>query len=95
MNLKELHPRKNLISSVSLFRCREGEIIALQILGDQELNVHALDIPVLLVCTTGELVVRSDNGIEVLLTQSDYFTMDSNVSHRLTALEKSNLLLIR
>ena len=95
MNLKELHPRTNLISSVSFFHCREGEITALQILGNQQLNIHALEIPALLICLAGELVIKTEKGTEEILMQSDYHKMDPKIGHKLTALENCNLLLIR
>lgn len=95
MNIKELHPRTNKISLVSFFHCKEGEIIALQILGHQQLNVDPLEIPALLICVAGEFVIRGENGTEVILNQSDYFKMDPWISYQLAALKNSNLIMIR
>lgn len=95
MNIKELHPRTNKISLVSLFHCKEGEIIALQILGHQQLNVDPLEIPALLICLGGEFVIRGENAIKVNLVQSDYFKMDPWIGYQLAALENSNLIMIR
>ena len=95
MNIKNLHQDTKAISTASLFKTTEGNIIAVQILANEQLKEHITKVPALLLCLTGEVIFENENGIKLTLTIGDYVNIEPNVKHWVNAISTSNLILIK
>lgn len=95
MNLKELHPETKGVQTNMMFPAKDGKVISLQILKDNQLEEHTTPIPALLVCVNGEVVFEDEKGILTILLSGDYVKIEPNIKHRVNAKIDSNLLLIK
>lgn len=95
MNLKELHPETKGVQTNMMFPAKEGKVISLQILKDNQLKEHLSMVPALLVCVKGEVVFEDEKGGSITLLSGDYVNIQPNVKHWVNAKIDSNLLLIK
>lgn len=95
MNLKELHPETKGVQTNMMFPAKDGKVISLQILKDNQLKEHLSMVPALLVCVKGEVVFEDEKGISTTLLSGDYVKIEPNIKHRVNAKIDSNLLLIK
>lgn len=95
MNIKDLHQDTKAISTASLFKTTEGNVISIQILADEQLKEHITKVPALLICLTGEAIFDNENGIKLTLTTGDYVNIEPNTKHWINAISTSNLILIK
>lgn len=95
MNLKQLHPEAKGVQTNMMFPAKDGKVISLQILKDNQLKEHTTAVPALLVCVSGEVVFEDEKGISITLLSGDYVKIEPNVKHWVNAKIDSNLLLIK
>ena len=95
INLKELHPDTKGVQTNMMFTAKEGKVVSLQILKDNQLKEHITQVPALLVCVKGEVVFQDEKGVSITLNSGDYVKIEPNVKHKVDAKVDSNLLLIK
>lgn len=95
MNLKQLHPEAKGVQTNMMFPAKDGKVISLQILKDNQLKEHTTAVPALLVCVNGEVVFEDEKGQSIALKSGDYVKIEPNVKHWVNAKTDSNLLLIK
>ena len=95
MNLKQLHPDTKGVQTNMMFPAKEGKVISLQILKDNQLKEHTTPVPALLVCVNGDVVFEDEKGQSISLLSGDYVKIEPNVKHWINAKIDSNLLLIK
>lgn len=95
MNLKQLHPEPKGVQTNMMFPAKDGKVISLQILKDNQLKEHLSTVPALLVCVQGEVIFEDEKGISIALLSGDYVNVLPNVKHWVNAKIDSNLLLIK
>ena len=95
MNIKDLHQDMKAISTASLFKTMEGNVISIQILADKQLIEHITRVPAILLCLTGQAIFENENGIKHKLTTGDYVNIEPNTKHWINAISTSNLILIK
>jgi quercetin dioxygenase-like cupin family protein len=95
MNVTELHPGENPVSAISIFQCRDGGITSLQILPNQFTEIQFPEIPSIIICLTGKVMVTNDAGAMQMMIPGDFFKLAAGVNHSVSAMLHSNLLLIR
>lgn len=81
MNLKELHPETKGVQTNMMFSAKEGKVISLQILKDNQLKQHLSMVPALLVCVKGEVVFEDEKWVSITLLSGDYINIQPNVKH--------------
>lgn len=95
MNIKDLHQDTKAISTASLFKTTESNVISIQILAGEQLKEHITKVPALLFCLTGEAIFEDENGIKLTLTTGDYVNIEPNIKHWIDAKTTSNLILVK
>lgn len=95
MNLKQLHPEAKGVQTHMMFPAKDGKVISLQILKDNQLKEHTTAVPALLVCVQGEVIFEDEKGSSITLLSGDYVNIQPNVKHWVNAKIDSNLLLIK
>ena len=95
MNIKDLHNHSKEISTVSLFKTVEGNVISLQILGNEQLKEHITKVPALLLCITGEAIFENEKGDKYILTSGDYVNIEPLIKHWVNAKSTCNFILIK
>ena len=95
MNLEELHQVEKEVSAQKLFSSEIGTSTAILIQKDGKLKEHITKSPALLICIVGQVSYEDETGKRILLTSGDYFNIEPNVKHWLTASEKSHLILLK
>ena len=95
MNLKDQHPKEKGVETKMMFPAKDGKVISLQILKNQQLKEHTTPIPALLVCVKGKAVFEDEKGVSISLSSGDYVNIEPNVKHWVTAKTDANLLLIK
>ncbi len=93
--LSELNNNLKPVSTQLLFQPKEGKVISLQILKNQELAEHTTKIPALLVCVKGHAIYSEENSRKIELKTGTYINIPENIKHKVNAFEDSNLLLIK
>ena len=94
MHLSDIHSVNKTVSAKQLFK-GEGTLIALQIIGGQQLKEHTTKIPALLICVDGHVVYKDEQQREITLQQGDYMDIEPMVKHWVDAVVDSNLLLVK
>lgn len=94
MNLKDLHTEEKPLQTKKIFTAVEG-VISLQLKSGGLLKEHVTMIPALLVCVGGHVIFENEQGTKVILLSGDYVNIEANVKHWVTAMEDSNLILIK
>lgn len=94
MNIKDLHTKLKPVSAIPHFKAAEGNVTAIQILNNQLLKEHTTKMPALLVCVTGEVVLKMKRIKENLLP-GDYVHIEPMIQHSVKGIEDSQLLLIK
>lgn len=95
MNLKQLHTETKGVQTNMMFPAKDGKVISLQILKDNQLKEHTTPVPALLVCVSGKVVFEDEKGQSISLKSGDYIKIEPNVKHWVNAKTDSNLLLIK
>lgn len=95
MNIQELHINKKSVSLVPFFNGDEGVVKALQIEENQELKEHVTKVPALLICIEGKVVFEDENGTKETILPGDYVRIPPQVKHKVNAILKSNLILVK
>lgn len=94
-SLSELNNSQKPVSTQVAFLTKEGKVISLQILKNQQLAEHTTKVPALLVCVKGYAIYSDENGKKVELKSGTYYNIPENIKHKVYALEDSNFLLIK
>lgn len=95
MNIKDLHQNTKAVSTSSIFKTTEGNVMSIQILAGEQLKEHISRVPALLLCITGETIFENEHGLKLTLTTGDYVHIEPQIKHWLNALSTSNLMLIK
>jgi len=95
MNIKDLHQEIKGISTASLLKTTECNVISVQILADEQLKEHITKEPALLLCLSGESIFENEIGMKLTLTTGDYVNIEPNIKHWITAKSTSNFILIK
>ena len=95
MNIHDLHTSEKPVSAVPFFKSEEGTVIALQIEGNEVLKEHITKVPALLICIEGEATFENEKGVKKILFPGNYVNIEAMVKHKVTAVSKSNLMLIK
>jgi len=95
MNIQELHSEHKPVSTVPLFNNKEGNVIALQIMKDEQLKAHTTPVPALLICILGKVAFENELGLKENLLPGDYINIAAGVSHWVKGVEKSQLVLVK
>ena len=95
MNIQELHSEHKPVSTVPLFNNKEGNVIALQIMKDEQLKAHMTPVPALLLCISGNVVFENELGIKEKLSPGDYINIAADVKHWVNGIEDSQLVLVK
>jgi quercetin dioxygenase-like cupin family protein len=95
MNIKELHTAQKPVSATSLFKSELGNATAIQILQNEKLKEHITKTPALLICVEGAVIFEDENGTKETLRNGDYINIEPMVKHWVTAIEQSQLVLIK
>ncbi|MBP6731720.1 MAG: hypothetical protein KA149_06665 [Chitinophagales bacterium] len=95
MNIKDLHQDTKAVSTASLFKTIEGNVISIQLLANQQLKEHITKVPALLLCLTGESIFENENGIKLTLSTGDYVNIEPNIKHWINGKSTSNFILIK
>ena len=94
MNIKDLHSHEKSVSAIPLFK-GEGTVTALQILKEEILKEHTTKISALLVCIIGEVIFENENGIKEIMKSGDYVNIAPMVTHWVTGVIDSHLVLVK
>jgi quercetin dioxygenase-like cupin family protein len=95
MNIKSLHTEDKPLQTTNMFTAAEGKVISIQIAASGVLKDHSTAVPALLICITGESVFENEQGITATLQPGDFVNIEPHIKHRVTAIENSNLLLVK
>lgn len=95
MNLKNNHSENKAVQTQLLFSTTEGKVISLQIATGEQLKEHLSKVPALLVCVSGNAIYKDEKEAVINLKSGDYVNIESDVKHRIDAIEESNFLLIK
>jgi len=95
MNIQHLHISEKSVSAIPFFKGGEGTATALQIEENQELKEHITKVPALLICIEGKAIFENEKGIKETLLPGDYVNIEPMVKHKVNAVLKSNLILIK
>ena len=95
MNIKDLHNDSHAISTISLFKTVEGNVVSLQILANEKLKEHITKVPAILLCITGEAIFENEKGDNFVLTNGDYVNIEPLVKHWVNAKSTCNFILIK
>jgi len=95
MNIKDLHNHSKAISTVSLFKTVEGNVVSLQIMANEQLKEHITKVPALLLCLTGEAIFENEKGDKYILTSGDYVNIEPLIKHWVNAKSTCNFILIK
>lgn len=95
MNITSFHTEDKPLQTKNIFSATEGKVISIQIAASGVLKDHSTTVPALLICITGESVFENEQDIKVTLSPGDFVNIDPNIKHRVTALQNSNLLLVK
>lgn len=95
MNLTELHNDSRGVQTNMMFPAKDGKVISLQILKDNQLKEHVSKLPALLICVSGNAIYEDENGLKVSLLSGDFVKIEPNVKHWVNGIENTNLLLIK
>lgn len=94
-NIQKLHPVAKEVSTVDLFKGKEGVTKSIHISKDATLAKHHSKTPALLTCILGEVVFQNEKGIKETLKPGDYIPIEPNVEHWVQSTVDSYLLLIK
>ena len=95
MNIEHLHTSEKPVSAIPFFKEGAGTAIALRIEENQELKEHITKVPALLICVDGKAVFENEKGIVETLLPGDYVNIEPMVKHKVNAILRSNLILIK
>ena len=94
MNLKDLHTEEKPLQTKKIFTPVEG-VISIQLKSGGLLKEHITMVPALLVCVAGHVIFENEQGTKVVLMSGDYVNIEAHVKHWVTAIEYSNLILVK
>lgn len=95
MTIEGLHPNEKDISLVPVFEV-DGVVSAMRILAGKTLKRHITKVPAFLICVTGSVIFKNEQGMEQILEPGDYIEIEPMVEHWVDGGDTdSNLLLIR
>lgn len=95
MNIQDLHQEEKPLSAKKFFTAQNGDVLALHILKDEQLKEHSTKTPALLVCILGEVTFENKEGMKVNLLPGNYVNIEPLIPHWVTAVQESDLLLIK
>lgn len=95
MNVKSLHTNDNPVDAKKLFNGTTGLINSIRLLKDADFKKHKTSIPAILLCLSGEVVFEYEHGKKVKLLPGDYEEVEVDNEHWFTALQESQLILMR
>ncbi|MGV6828764.1 MAG: hypothetical protein ACWA45_05140 [Flavobacteriales bacterium] len=95
MKLKNLHKEKKDIQTQVLLKTTNlASVISLQIKKGKTLTKHVSKVPAVLICVSGKADYLEDNR-KVKLRKGKYVMIEPQVEHEVTAIKKSNFILIK
>ncbi|NOT38360.1 MAG: hypothetical protein HOP11_13395 [Saprospiraceae bacterium] len=95
MNIKELHTQTKPVSSTPLFISDRGNASSILIMQGEKLREHITKIPALLICVIGEALFENEKDIKETLLPGDYVNIEPMVTHWVTGMQTSQLILIK
>jgi quercetin dioxygenase-like cupin family protein len=95
MNVKSLHTNENPVDAKKLFSGTTGLINSIQLQKDAIFKKHKTAIPATLLCLSGKVVFEYEHGKKIQLQSGDYEEVEVDNEHWFTALEDSQLILMR
>jgi len=94
MNLKNIHQEDKDIQTALLRTVEEGKVVSLQINKGKVLKEHITKTPAILICINGKAIYE-EKSREVKLKKGSYVMIEPNITHKVTAIKKSNFVLIK
>lgn len=95
MKLKKLHKeKKDIQTQVILKTTNPASVISLQIKKGKTLTKHVSQVPAILICVSGKAVYNEANR-KVKLRKGKFVKIEPQVEHEVTAIKKSNFILIK
>lgn len=94
-NLNNIHEIDKNVGATSIFKGESSNVTSIQLLEKSILKEHRTKIPAFLLCVTGKVVYSDENDLTIELNSSDYISIEPNVTHKLEALENSQLILVK
>jgi quercetin dioxygenase-like cupin family protein len=94
-NIRDLHSQEKPVSAISLFKGELGTTTAIQLEKNASLAKHLTKTPALLLCVSGSVTYGEENCSETTLMSGDYVLISPNVPHWVSAIEKSQLVLLK
>ena len=94
-NLNYIHETDKIVGAISIFKGESSNVTSIQLLEKSVLKEHRTKIPALLLCVTGKVMYSDENEQIIELSSSDYISIEPNVTHKLEALENSQLILVK
>ncbi len=94
-NISSQHPADKAVSAKPLFKGEEGSVVSLQIQKDGLLDKHITKVPALLVCVSGEVIFEDERGLRQTLSTGDYHHIEAQLTHWVSGVRDSQLLLIK
>ena len=95
MNIAKLHASEKKVSAIKLENDGTTTITAIRILKNEVLAKHITKVPAVLICVSGKTNFETEKGEIRTLAIGDYVNIEPNMVHWLTAVEESNLILIK
>ncbi len=95
MNIINLAEEDKPVFSKILFDEGKGKVIALKVKHGEKLKEHITTIPAFLICISGQILYKDEQGKNEALLPGDYLSIPPECKHEVIALETSHFLLIK
>lgn len=95
MNIISFHTEEKPVSAKKVFSTTEGSVTSLQIKASGILKEHITTVPALLICISGNVIYKDENGAIENLNSGDMVKIEPNVKHWVEGIKDSQLLLIK
>jgi len=93
-NLRKIHQEKKDIQTALLKTVEEGKVVSLQIKKGKVLKEHVSKTPAILICINGKALYEEESR-KIKLKNGSYVMIEPDVKHKVTAIKKSNFILIK
>lgn len=95
MNIRDVHETEKPVSARPVFKTTQSTVTAIQILANEVLKEHVTPVPAFLICVHGMALFENEEGIRTELCVGDFIEIEPMVTHWVSGLEDSQLLLVR